>query len=138
MALTAIETKVAEAKTSPDKHRQMVRRVELLERLVSNDDLLKATRSDLTAADIEEMFGITSYDRQVLMAWYGIDPFKTGYSRTPEPEVRITRTSIDPGEIAERVVALAADKLDAVIEVRVKLAVARALHDVANRIGGDE
>lgn len=134
---TKVERLVDEIRQGTMGHRNTKARIELLSRLVSNDDLLKARNGDFTASEIEEMFGITAYDRQLLFAWYNIDTFKTGFQRPQPVAVTITRERVDPEAFAERVVALAVEKLDTALDSRIRLAIARALHDVANQISDD-
>lgn len=135
--MTRVEEQVAEVKAG--RRLGIKRRIELLARLVSFDDLRKARDGDLTAPEIEELFSITSYDRQLLFAWYGLEPFQTAHRKQAAVVAPVvTRSVVDPETFADTVVRLAAGRLEVTLEAKIKMAIARALHDAANRIAGED
>lgn len=108
-------------------------RVRLLKKAVSEQEVKEALYTFDTEYEAANLLGINQNDLYILKIVYGIGPSRQPVAvETSEPTV--SHQPVDLDVVAERVLSSALAKIDSVLEARVKVVVAKALHDAAQAI----
>jgi hypothetical protein len=108
-------------------------RLAMAAKLAPEPEFRLAWESTMTRDEVAEYFGFGVSDVDNLVKHYELEPRGKGHRGSQKVVVR-TRQPIDTNEIADRVVALAMDKLKEALGTEIKLVVADALSEAAARL----